>query len=138
MSMCLVRAWNTEFSERSFAPVLSRHKTDGCWTRKPSSFNKDCNHTNSVAVEANDLYFDLVVDLETTCCFLKDQLIKFPPINTQYPRVDLLSSTLLPQLVYKKPSSIKGLECCEKSRPRLIEPFEVSKNMFAGTPMMCS
>ena len=31
------------------------------------------------------------LDLATTCCFLLFQDIKLPPIETQYPEVDLLS-----------------------------------------------
>jgi len=37
------------------------------------------------------LYYASTLDLATTLCFLLFQEIKLPPMETQYPNVDLLS-----------------------------------------------
>ena len=46
---------------------------------------------SSQAAKAMALYSASALDLATTCCFLLFQDIKLPPIETQYPEVDLLS-----------------------------------------------
>jgi len=47
--------------------------------------------TSSQAAEAIVLYSASALDLATTRCFLLFHEIKLPPMETQYPDVDLLS-----------------------------------------------
>ena len=47
------------------------------------------------------LYSAFALDLATTLCFLLFQEIKLPPMETQYPDVDLLSEADLAQSASK-------------------------------------
>jgi hypothetical protein len=49
---------------------------------------------SSQVVAAIARYFALALDLETMFCFLLRHEIKFPPMRTQYPEVDILSSSV--------------------------------------------
>ena len=45
----------------------------------PSSISKDLIHRTSEATDANALYYDSVLDLETTACFFEHQETQFGP-----------------------------------------------------------
>ncbi|BAU03137.1 hypothetical protein VIGAN_UM017800, partial [Vigna angularis var. angularis] len=56
-----------------------------------NSLSNCLSHTSSQVADAIALYSASALDLATTLCFLLFQDIRLPPIETQYPEVDLLS-----------------------------------------------
>ena len=73
------------------AAWLSQMSCIGLRMQNFNSWSSCFIHTSSQVVRAIARYSASALDLATTFCFLLFQEMRFPPMRTQYPEVDLLS-----------------------------------------------
>jgi len=64
-----------------------------------------------MVIETITLYYASPLDLTTTFCFLLFQEIKLSPIQTQYPKVDLLSKGEFVQSTSEQHTNLVWLLC---------------------------
>ena len=93
-SMCFVRAWWTRLEAKASAPELSHLMTRGEGKKIWSSLRSILSQYISVVARDKAQYSTYVLDLETICCFLANQEIKFEPKYIPNLVVDRLSSGL--------------------------------------------
>lgn len=101
-STCFVRALKHGLTARYEAPMLSHQIIVGWWVGCLSSWRRERSQIISVLVLATDWYSASVYDRATVGCFLADQDIRFRPIYTAKPPVDLLSVWLPAQSASQK------------------------------------
>ena len=90
--MCLVLSWKTGLKAICSVAWLSHIRFIALTSPNLSCWSNCLSHVSSQVAAAIARYSASAPDHATLFCFLLRHEIKFPPMRTQYPEVDLLSA----------------------------------------------
>ena len=102
---CVGSLWYTRFSAMCIAALLSPYSLMGHSGENPISVKKSLSQISNVTF-AMTLHSDLVLDRETTLCFLFCYDTRFPPRKPHYSVVDLLKKEHPAQSASEEPTTL--------------------------------